>query len=150
MRASSLGPCDRHFVVDLRRMQVENRAVNEDAALRFFEAFNAHDLAAMELMLASDVRCVLRSGPTIEGRDALMSALAAEGRPGSKLDELTVSVAGRTIEVVDDTVTSTVRRDYHWKESGEFSHSLLARTALTFRGDEIAVIEEFAAERVES
>ena len=124
--------------------------MREDAAVRFLEAFNAHDLATMEAMLAPDVRCVLRSGATIEARDALMSALAAEGRPGSKLDELTVSVAGRTIEVVDDTVTSTVRRDYHWKESGEFSHSMLSRTALTFRGDEIAVIEEFAAERVES
>ena len=124
--------------------------MREDAAVRFLEAFNAHDLAAMEAMLAPDVRCVLRSGATIEGRDALMSALAAEGRPGSKLDELTVSVAGRTIEVVDDTVTSTVRRDYHWKESGEFSRSMLARTSLTFRGDEIAMIEEFAAERVES
>ena len=38
----------------------------------------------------------------------------------------------------------------YWKESGEFSYSMLARTSLTFRGDEIAVIEEFAAERVES
>jgi len=124
--------------------------VKEDTAIRFLEAFNAHDLAAMEAMLAPDVRCVLRSGATIEGRGALMSALAAEGRPGSKLDELTVSVAGRTIEVVDDTVTSTVRRDYHWEVSGEFSHAMLARTSLTFRGDEIAVIEELAAERVES
>lgn len=123
--------------------------MKEDTAVRFAEAFNAHDLATMEAMLAPDVRCVLRSGATIEGRDALMSALAAMGRPGSRLDELTVSIAGRTIEVVDDTVTSTVRRDYHWKESGEFSHSMLARTALTFRGDEIAVIEEFAAERIE-
>ena len=110
--------------------------MKENAAVQFLAAFNAHDLAAMEAMLAPDVRWVLRSGATIEGRDALMSALAAEGQPGSKLDELTVSVAGRTIEVVDDTVTSTVRRDYHWKASGEFSHSMLARTALTFRGDE--------------
>lgn len=101
-------------------------------------------------MLAPDVRCVMRNGATIAGRDALVSALAGEGRPGSKLDELTVSVAGRTIEVVDDTVTSTVRRDYHWKESGECSHSMLARTSLTVRGDEIAVIEEFATKRVES
>ena len=124
--------------------------MKEDAAVRFLEAFNAHDLAAMEAMVTPDVRCVLRGGATIEGRDALMSALAAEGRPGSQLDELTVSVAGRTIEAVDDTVTSTVRRDYLWKESGEFSHSMLARTSLTCHGDEIAVIEEFAAERVES
>jgi len=42
-----------------------------------------------------------------------------------------------------------VRRDYHWKGRGEFSHSMVARTALTFRGDKIAVIEEFAAERQE-
>jgi len=124
--------------------------MREDTAVRFLEAFNAHDLAAMEAMLAPDVRCVLRGGATIEGRDALLSALAAEGRPGSKLDELTVSVAGRTIEVVGDPVTSTARRDYRWSASDEFSHSMLARTALTFRGDEIAVIEEFAAERVES
>jgi ketosteroid isomerase-like protein len=124
--------------------------VREDAAVRFLEAFNANDLPALGAILAPDVRCVLRGGATIEGRDALMGALAAEGQPGSKLEELTVSVAGRTIEVVDDTVTSTVRRDYHWRESGEFSHSMLARTALTFRGDEIPVIEEFAAERVES
>jgi ketosteroid isomerase-like protein len=123
--------------------------VRENAAVRFLEAFNAHDLPAMEAMLTPDVRCVLRSGATIEGRDALMTALAAEGQPGSRLDELTVSVAGRTVEVVDDTVMSTVRRDYRWRESGEFSHSMLARTALTFRGAEIAVIEEFAAERVE-
>jgi len=124
--------------------------MNEDAALRFLEAFNAYDLATMEAMLAPNVRCGLRNGATIEGRDALMTALAAEGPPGGKLDELTVSLAGRTTEEVGDTVTSTVRRDYHWKESGEFSHAMLARTALTFRGGKIAAIEEFAAERVES
>ena len=123
--------------------------MNENAALRFFEAFNAHDLATMEAMLAPDVRCVWR-GATIDGRDALMASLAADGPPGGKLDELTVSIAGRTMEEVGPTVTSTVRRDYHWKESGEFSHSMLARTALTFRGDKIALIEDLAAERVES
>jgi hypothetical protein len=66
----------------------------------------------MEAMLAPDVRCVLRTGATIEAREALMSALAPEGATGKKLDELTVIVAGRTNEVVDDTVTSSVRRDY--------------------------------------
>ena len=124
--------------------------VHEDAALRFFEAFNTHDLATMEAMLAPDVRCIWRSGAKIEGRDALMASLVADGPPGGKLDELTVSLAGRTMEEVGDTVTSTVRREYRWKESGEFSHAMLARTALTFRGDEVAVIEEFAVERVDN
>ena len=68
-----------------------------------------------------------------------MAAFASEGRPGAKRDELTVSLADRTIEVAGDIVTSTVRRDYHWKESGEFSHSMFARTAVTFRGDTIAI-----------
>jgi hypothetical protein len=124
--------------------------VHEDAALRFFEAFNAHDLATMEAMLAPDVRCTWRSGTTIVGRDALIASLMADGPPGGKLDELTVSLGGRTMEEVGDVVTSTVRRDYRWRESGEFSHSMLARTALTFRGDMVAVIEEFAAERLDS
>jgi len=39
----------------------------------------------------------------------------------------------RTIEEEGDSVTTTVRRDYPSKESGEFSHSMLVRTALTFR-----------------
>ncbi len=59
-------------------------------------------------------------------------------------------LSGGSADASDDTVTSTVRRDYHWEEPGEFSHSMSARTSLTFHGDEIAVIEEFAAERVES
>lgn len=63
---------------------------------------------------------------------------------------MTVSVADRTIEEAGDIVTSTVRRDFHWRESGEFSHSMLAHTALTFREHKIAVIEEFGAERLES
>src|SRR5262245_52945599 len=104
----------------------------------------------MEAMLSPDVRCVLRSGATIEGRDSLVAALAAEGQPGGKLDELTVSLAGRTTDEVGQTVTTTVRREYHWRDSGDFSHAMLARTALTFHGDTITLIEEFAPERLES
>ena len=122
--------------------------MHEDSALRFLGALNAFDQTTVESMLKPDARWISPRA-TIEGRDALMQALADAGQPGSKLDELTVSLADRTIEENGDTVTTTVRRDYHWKESGEFSHGMVARTALTFRGGTIAVVEEFAPERVE-
>ena len=105
--------------------------INRDAALRFLNALNAHDLSTVEELLAPDVRAVWPRG-TIEGRDALMQAATETGPPGTGLQELTVSLADRTIDEVGDTVTTTVRRDYHWKESGDYSHSMLARTALTF------------------
>jgi ketosteroid isomerase-like protein len=122
--------------------------VHEDAALRFLSAVNAFDRATVESMLAVDARWISPRA-TIEGREALMQALTDMGAPGSKLDELTVSLADRTIEEKGDTVTTTVRRDYHWTESGEFSHSMVARTALTFREGKIAVVEESAPERVD-
>lgn len=78
-----------------------------------------------------------------------MRALANMGQPRSKLDELTVSLAGRTVEEHGDTVTTTVRREYRWKASDEFSHAMVARTTLTFREEKIAVLEESSPERVE-
>jgi ketosteroid isomerase-like protein len=122
--------------------------VHEDAALRFLGALNAFDRVTVESMLAPDARWISPRA-TIEGRDALMQALAERGQPGSKLDELTVSLADRTMEENGDTVTTTVRREYHWKESGDFSHGMVARTALTFRDDKIAVVEEFVPKRAE-
>lgn len=120
----------------------------EDDTLRFITAVNAFDLTTVEAMLAPDVRWISPRS-TIEGREALLQAFTDRGAPGSKLDELTVSLAERTIEENGDTVTTTVRREYHWKESGEFAHAMTARTALTFREGKIAVVEEFAPERVE-
>jgi ketosteroid isomerase-like protein len=122
--------------------------VHEDAALRFLGALNAFDRVTVESMLAPDARWISPRA-TIEGRDALMQALAERGQPGSKLDELTVSLADRTMEENGDTVTTTVRREYHWKESGDFSHGMVARTALTFRDGKIAVVEEFVPKRAE-
>ena len=122
--------------------------MNSDAALRFLSALNANDLAIMEDMLAPDVRFIRPRG-AIEGRDALLQA-AADRPPGTGLQELSVSLADRTLEEAGDTVTTTVRRDYHWKESGEFSHSMLARTALTFRDGQIVLIEEFPARPIDA
>ena len=134
--------------IDAARQEAQDPRVHEDAALRFLGALNAFDQTTVESMLAADARFISPRA-TLERRDALMQALADSGPPGGKLDELTVSLADRTTEESGDTVTTTVRRDYHWKESGEFSHAMVARTALTFREGKIAVVEEFAPERVE-
>lgn len=100
-------------------------------------------------MLAPDARWISPRA-TVEGRDAIVQAFAEMGQPGSRLDELTVSLADRTIEENGDTVTTTVRREYYWKESGEFSHAMVARTAVTFRDGLISEVEESSPERVES
>ena len=60
-----------------------------------------------------------------------------------------MSIADRTLDEIGDAVTSTVRRDYHWRESSELARSMLIRTALTFRDGKITVIQELPSERVE-
>lgn len=76
--------------------------MNREAALRFLDAFNTHDLAKVEALLADDVRFISHRG-TIEGREALMQLIADSGAPDSKLDALTVSLADRTLDEVGDT-----------------------------------------------
>jgi ketosteroid isomerase-like protein len=121
--------------------------MSRDVVLRHVDAWNRKDAQALAETLAPDVR-VTRPRGTIVGRDEFIAAVTAEtGR--SSADELDVTLRDRTIEEAGDKVITTVRFDYHWRESGEFSHSMRRRSEFTVRDGKIVEVVAGAPERID-
>jgi uncharacterized protein (TIGR02246 family) len=121
--------------------------VNREVVLRYLEAWNSDDAQALADTLAPDVRVTRPRGTTV-GREEFIAAVTAQiSRPSA--DELDVTFHDRTIEEVGDKVITTVRLDYHWRESGEFSHSMKRRSEFTVRDGKIVEVLAGAPERID-
>lgn len=123
--------------------------MSRDIVLQYVDAWNSNDAEALADTLAPDVR-VTRPRGTIVGRDEFIAAVTAEveaRRPSA--DELDVTLHDRTIEEVGDKVVTTVKLDYRWRESGEFSHSMRRRTEFTVRDGKIVEVLAGAPERID-
>ena len=129
------------------RAVTASHSVNRDVVLRYLDAWNAEDAQALADTLAPDVRVTRPRGTTV-GRDEFIAAVTAlKSLPSA--DELDVTLHDRTIEEVGDKVITTVRLDYRWRESGEFSHSMKRRTEFTVRDDKIVEVLAGAPERID-
>jgi ketosteroid isomerase-like protein len=122
--------------------------MSREVVLRYVDAWNRQDVEALRETLAPDVRVVRPRGTTI-GRDEFIAAVRAQHEPEAA-DELEVTFHDRTIEEVGDKVTTTVRLDYHWRQSGEFSHSMTRRTEFTVRDGQIVEVDAGAPEKVDA
>ena len=121
--------------------------MNREVVLRYLDAWNSDDAQALADTLAADVRVTRPRGTTV-GRDEFIAALTDQrSRPSA--DELEVTLHDRTIEEVGDKVITTVRLDYHWRESGEFSHSMRRRSEFTVRDGKIVDVLAGAPERID-
>jgi len=121
--------------------------VNREVVLRYLDAWNSEDAQALADTLSPDVRVTRPRGTTV-GRDEFIAAVTAQtSRPSA--DELDVTFHDRTIEEVGDKVITTVRLDYHWRESGEFSHSMKRRSEFTVRDGKIVEVLAGAPERID-
>ena len=98
-------------------------------------------------MLAPDVR-VVRPRGTIVGRDEFIASAKAQAETPAA-DELDITFHDRTIEEDGDKVVTTVRLDYHWRESGEYSHSMTRRSEFTVRHGKIVEVVAGAPERID-
>ena len=123
-------------------------SVNRDVVLRHVDAWNSGDAEALAETLAPDVRVVRPRGTTV-GRDAFIAAVTAQHETPAA-DELDVTFHDRTLEEVGDKVITTVRLDYHWRGSGEFSHSMSRRAEFTVRDGKIVELVAGAPERIDS
>jgi uncharacterized protein (TIGR02246 family) len=121
--------------------------MNREVVLRYLDAWNSEDAQALAETLAPDVRVTRPRGTTV-GRDEFIAAVR-EVTSLPSADELEVTLHDRTIEEVGDKIITTVRLDYHWRESGEFSHSMKRRTEFTVRDGKIAEVLAGAPERID-
>ena len=126
----------------------DSDSANREVVLRHVDAWNSDDAEALAETLAPDVR-VTRPRGTIVGRDEFIAAVKAQ-RETPAADELDVTLHDRTIEEVGDKVITTVRIDYHWRESGEFSHSMRRRSEFTVRDGKIVEVVGGAHTRIDS
>lgn len=121
--------------------------MNRDVVLRYIDAWNREDPEALAETLAPDVRVTRPRGTTV-GRDEFIAAVKAQTSHTSA-DELDVTAHDRTIEEVGDKVITTVRFDYRWRKSGEFSHSMKRRSEFTVRDGKIVEVLAGAPERID-
>lgn len=118
-----------------------------DVVLRYVDALNNGDAETLAETLAPDVRVTHRRG-TIVGRDEFIAAVTARAEAPAA-DELDVTFHDRTIEEIGEKVITTVRLDYHWRESGEFSHSMTHRSEFTVRDGRIVEVLAGTPERLD-
>ena len=122
--------------------------MNRDVVLRYVEAWNSEDEEALVATLAPDVRVTRPRGTTV-GRDEFIAAVKAQHETPTA-DELDVTFRDRTVGEVGDKVITTVRLDYRWRESGEFSHTMQRRSEFTVRDGKIVEVVAGAPKRIDS
>lgn len=109
---------------------------NAELAQRYFDAWNAGDLATIRELVDPGIELVFPRG-TFGLNDVVEWFENPEPGP----EHLEISLVDRTLEEQGATVVSTVKRVYRWKETGEIANTMRVQATLTCRDGKVVKFE---------